>query len=247
MRSEEDKKFEILTQTVYGRNQGGEGRILKRHDMKKTKEQAVSSTALPEQVAQLAQNLIGRILQEMTYHPEDFRFWIGAIDRFGQGAPSGTPAIFLESHQADMPLIIGKGGAHTNAIKIIVRMIGLRYGVQMGWRADGVKPGTAYEPRAIVVNPSLDIPYLTQLVKDICSATMKLPAQVEIKSNHLKCEANVFIRVNDNADPEARQVTDTLIESLRPLLTAIGCKNGYTILIARQQEPAARRGNQVAA
>lgn len=75
--------------------------------------------------------VLGGILEEIVSHPEAVRI-TRIIDSQGE-------FIRVQVHPEDMGTVIGRGGTHSSALKLIMKLVGYKQGIKVAIKIDEPK------------------------------------------------------------------------------------------------------------
>lgn len=170
--------------------------------------------------ADIAVNLVGRIVREFTFHHDALKIWIEPMGR--------VQIIYLQTHQADMPRVIGKQGAHRHALFNIVEQIGLHYGAELRLENVEPAPGEAERFKPFAPAAKWDSRPVVQLLRDICKSVFNFETQVSIQDSPHTPTSNLQVVV---AQGEHMQTAARVAECCKVLFNAIGKARGRILLV----------------
>lgn len=173
------------------------------------------NNATPE----LARSIVERIVKEIALHTNDVRTSLESLGRVWM--------INVQVNRGDMPRIIGKGGAHSQALSTIIAAIAAKTGEQI--RLSIVEPAVGVKDRYPSFAPNFSwnaAPAMT-LLSDICDAT--LPGKSTIRNLD---SVNMATVLEVRVDPRVRfDILRGLQSALNTLFNAIGKANGRLLTV----------------
>jgi predicted RNA-binding protein YlqC (UPF0109 family) len=175
--------------------------------------------------ADIAVNLVERVLREITFHHDKLKVWVESMGR--------VQILYVQCHKGDMPRVIGKHGAHRNALFNLVEYIGLRYSTEL--RMENVEPQTGEVERFAPFVPSRTWDSgqkvhgpIVQLLRDFCQSVFAYETLVSITDSSHTPTSRLQVIVSDQ---EQMQRTVRIAEALKVLFNAVGKKNGRILLV----------------
>jgi predicted RNA-binding protein YlqC (UPF0109 family) len=170
--------------------------------------------------ADIAVNLVGRIVREFTFHHDDLKIWVELMGR--------VQIVYMQTHKADMPRVIGKQGAHRNALFNLTEMIGQRYKAEL--RFENVEPeaGEVERFKPFQAAGRWDSRPIVQLMKDCCQSIFQYETKVSITDSGHTPTSNLQVVVSNQ---ENMQYTARAAEILKVLFNAIGKRHGRILLV----------------
>lgn len=188
-----------------------------------TPQRGAITAALPNSSsgAQLAENIILRIVGAFTFHPDEQRI---IVENLGD-----VCLMFLKLHQLDIRLAIGKSGKHYKALCSIVELISRKYGVQLQLEIPEHDQGPVQNASRWMPGVSAwDAPTVIQLVKDVCTCTLDMGADVDIQDSAHSTTSVMKVRCHPK---ETLTIVDKLNSACQDLFLAIGRKHGRVLLL----------------
>jgi predicted RNA-binding protein YlqC (UPF0109 family) len=172
--------------------------------------------------ADIALNLLGRIVRELTFHHDALKIVAEPLGR--------VQIIYLQTHKADMGRVIGGQGAHRIAMCSLVELIGQRYSTEL--RLENMEPELGQVERFKPFQPAKwdkeTRQSVIQLLKDICQAVFMYETRVEITDSDKTPNSyfQVIVSRQENMQRAAK-----VSEALKVLFNAIGKRHGRILLI----------------
>jgi predicted RNA-binding protein YlqC (UPF0109 family) len=170
--------------------------------------------------ANLAMNLAGRIVREYTFHHDQLKIW---PEKMGQ-----IEIIYMQTHRADMPRVLGGQGKHRHALYNLVEQVGLRHSTEL--RLENVEPEVGdverFKPFQAAVR--WDSKPIVQLMRDICKSVFLYETHVSLTDSQHSATSNIQVVVSNE---ERMQTAVRMSESLKVLFNAIGKRHGRILLV----------------
>lgn len=167
-----------------------------------------------------ASDIIRRILEEITLHPDKIKITNNRIGR-------GLTDMVIESHPGDTPRVIGQGGKHSRSIFLLVSMIGRKSGESIRCRIPDPEIRIKEPNKPFVPKDPWNNENVLTLANDICDAIFCHPSLVEIVDGPDFASA-----LDISTDPEESEKTvEKAAECLTPLFGAIGKSNGRHLFV----------------
>jgi predicted RNA-binding protein YlqC (UPF0109 family) len=167
----------------------------------------------------LSQDILSRILREITLHPQHIRISNSPLGR--------THTIKVQVHRGDMSRVIGSGGSHAQALTRLVQMIGQKRGVVVNMRM--LEPEIGEKDKYQPFEPREQWPKerAEAIMRDIAEAVFDHAVKVEAFDG----EDYMSIIEVTVSSRENRQLVTLLQETVTPLFNAIGKANGRHLTV----------------
>lgn len=175
-----------------------------------------TQTQSPEQIASSA---IERILNYITFHPEDRKLNLSSLGR------SWTISVRL--HQADQPRAVGAKGSHVRALTDLVNRIGRRAAIPISFRLLEPEVGKPERHAPFSGQEDWDHEGVRELATDICNSILKYPVEVTSFDGD-NFNSNLEIAA-DMREPQ--EAIDDLNAIITPLFNAIGKAQGRLLTV----------------
>lgn len=179
------------------------------------KQAAVSNVA-----ADVATNLVRRILEELTFHHDALSI---TVEQAGS-----IQVIYIRSNKSDMRRVIGKQGAHRNALVNLVEYIGLHYGTRLECHVLEPSESEVRDFEPFRAAHTWDSRGVIQLMRDICSSVFLYETKVELVDSATTLTSVMTVTVSSQED---RRPTARIAQSLQVLFNSIGKRHGRLLMV----------------
>jgi len=175
-----------------------------------------TTTTTPDQATL---HVVEGIVQEIIQHPDKAKVTLSQLGR--------TSTIKVQVSKADMPRVIGKGGANAQAIQKFAEMVSARHrAVVKAQIAEPVDNAMAQEVK-FVRQDAWNSAHVLQLMTEACELVLKHPFTIEV----LDGENHESVIEVVCGDLEHADLTKFLMDALQPLVNSMGKANGRLLSI----------------
>ncbi len=164
-------------------------------------------------------NILTRILDQFTYHPETRKVWAVAVGR--------SWMVKLQLHRADTPRVVGERGSHIRALDTISAAIGAKNGVNI--RTQLLEPEVGLPERYHKFKPAenWNTEAVTKLADDICASVFVSPYAVKVNDG-ADFTSTIEIQIDRS---ENKTLVDTIQKAMQVVFNAVGKANGRILFV----------------
>lgn len=167
---------------------------------------------------EIAENIVRRIVKGIALHQGDVEVGLA-----GEGT---MPIVNVRVNRGDMSRLIGKAGAHSRALEVVVAAISAKYGVPV--RVFIQEPTTGMKDRYGGFAPNLNwnSAPLMMLLSDVCDACFSRPTTLDVQD--MDVTSTFTVRVDMK---EQQPIVQAVSVALGILFNAIGRASGRIVAI----------------
>jgi predicted RNA-binding protein YlqC (UPF0109 family) len=164
-------------------------------------------------------DILTRILDQFTYHPENRKVWAAAVGR--------SWIIKIQLHRADTPRAVGERGSHVRALEMIAAAIGAKAGANI--RTQLLEPEVGLPERYHKFKPmeSWNSAEVKAIAEQIAEHAFVAPATVTIHDGEdFTSTLEIVVDRSEN-----KNLASTMQQAMQVVFNAIGKANGRILVV----------------